>query len=160
MTIFTFYCSQSLTWCPLFYYLSCITIFKKWTHTKRHCLVKLGNIIYCIKIIFSYSKKSKHLCTVLLYSITWRLKKDSWLLVYLLWYKITSEQQQKKGSATLEYPWTATTIQREAKPIKLHMWKAQRRFRVTSTERWLQTFQSHLKASEFTISMLFAVFVM
>lgn len=42
------------------------------TQKRPFCLVKLGNIIYCIKIIFSYSKKSKHLCTVLLYSITWK----------------------------------------------------------------------------------------
>lgn len=49
--------------------------FQKVDTQKRHfCLVKLGNIIYCIKIIFSYSKKSKHLCTVLLYSITWKKK--------------------------------------------------------------------------------------
>ncbi len=50
--------------------LNCITIYKSDT---KNTLVKLGNIIYCIKIIFSYSKKSKHLYTVLLYSITWKM---------------------------------------------------------------------------------------
>lgn len=32
-------------------------------------IVKLRNIIYCIKIIFSYSKKAKHLCTIDIYSV-------------------------------------------------------------------------------------------